>query len=147
MAECDMIVSMSNSLPSQLPDRLRTERTRLGLTQAQMASQLGIPVVTFRSYESGRSEPPIGLLRRLSEMGIDPCLIALGERLSDAAERQLDWMLVIELAAVINDWATKRPIPIAPDLQSMYLRLAYQHAVVTDKSEAKAKLSELLKAA
>lgn len=40
-------------------------RKRRGLTQAQLASELGVTVTTISNLESGRCEPRLGLIWKL----------------------------------------------------------------------------------
>ena len=51
-------------------ERLKSERERLGLTQAGAAAVLGIPDRTYWEWEAGKTEPYAitqeGALRRLS---------------------------------------------------------------------------------
>lgn len=44
-------------------DQLRTLRTDLGLSQAQVASILGVGAHTVKSWEAGRRQPPIKPVR------------------------------------------------------------------------------------
>jgi len=43
----------NNTIRFQLEDK----RRKLGLTQRQMAEQLGLPVNTYHTYEAGRALP------------------------------------------------------------------------------------------
>lgn len=47
---------------------LRELRTVKKLSQKEVAAHLGIPATTYNTYESGRTEPPIEILVRLSHL-------------------------------------------------------------------------------
>lgn len=59
-----------------LGERIREERTRLGLTQ----DQLGVAPKTQRFYESGERSPDAGYLERFAAMGADPLYLITGRR-------------------------------------------------------------------
>ena len=47
------------------PEQLKAARTASGLTQAGMASKLGVDKTTYCGYETGRRQPDINKLRQL----------------------------------------------------------------------------------
>lgn len=47
------------------PEQLKSARLAAGLTQADMASQLGVDKTTYCGYETGRRQPDINKLRQL----------------------------------------------------------------------------------
>ena len=51
-----------------LGDRIRTARTSLGLTQAQVAEQCGLSPFSIYAYERGTRVPPLRSLERLSKV-------------------------------------------------------------------------------
>lgn len=131
----------------ELSDRLRAERVRVGLTQLQAAEAMRIPVVTYRSYESGRSEPPMRSFARMMEAGFDAHFIALGKHLAEVADGQIDWSLVTELAHVIAEWSTARGRPLDLTEQANYLRLAHSWAILQGADSARDALQRMFKAA
>ena len=62
-------------------DILRTARKRAGLTQQQLAEQLGIAVMSVRRYESGTREPNMPMLTRISEILNCPVQTLLGSHM------------------------------------------------------------------
>ena len=50
-----------------LASRLKDERTKRKLTQQQIADILGINRVTYQGYESGKHEPDLSILIKLSD--------------------------------------------------------------------------------
>lgn len=127
--------------------RLREERSRLGLNQSQAALRLGIPPVTYRTYESGRSVPPLLLMERLREAGFDPQFVAFGERLHEVIDRGADWSLLSALAEVIHEWSSGRPRPLSQEEKGNYLRLAYEWAVTHPVQSANDVVRHLLRIA
>lgn len=49
-------------------DALKAARTAAGLTQYQMAQQLGLDKTTYNGYESGRRQPDLQKLRRIVQL-------------------------------------------------------------------------------
>ena len=49
-------------------DALKAARTAAGLTQYQMAQQLGLDKTTYNGYESGRRQPDLQKLRRMVQL-------------------------------------------------------------------------------
>lgn len=76
-------------------ERLREERTRLGLNQDAFAQQGGITRNTQGSYEKGERNPDSAYLIAVARAGADVLYVLTGVRLSptanelDAAENQL----------------------------------------------------------
>ena len=71
---------------SGFSQRLRSERSRLGLTQAEFAALGGVKLGSQHGYESGKQRPSVDYLIRLagSAMDIDVSYIVAGERSGDA---------------------------------------------------------------
>lgn len=61
-------------------DRLKEERTRLGLSQAALAAAAGIPKATLVGYELGRRVPGGDALRSLASAGVDIHYVLTGVR-------------------------------------------------------------------
>lgn len=53
---------------SQFPERLKSMRKSLYLTQKEIANKLNIQRVTYSHYETGRSQPSIDTLILLSKI-------------------------------------------------------------------------------
>ena len=60
-------------------DRLKKVREHLGLTQAQMAEKLYMPIRTYSRYESGEREPQVGALAPLISAGVNAGWLLTGE--------------------------------------------------------------------
>ncbi|MDO8414172.1 MAG: helix-turn-helix transcriptional regulator [Gallionellaceae bacterium] len=64
---------------SIIAQRLRLAREQLGLGQAEAASKFGIPISTYRKYESGPSEPGADAVAGISRAGINANWLLTGE--------------------------------------------------------------------
>jgi transcriptional regulator with XRE-family HTH domain len=81
---------------SEFFDRLREERTRLGLTQADVSEIVGTTKRTVQAWESGTTSPNAQQLAALRERGFD-VLFLLSATRSDAfdhalTEREAEWL-------------------------------------------------------
>ena len=62
-----------------IAQRLRFAREAIGLGQAEGASKFGIPISTYRKYESGPSEPGADAVAGISRAGINANWLLTGE--------------------------------------------------------------------
>src|SRR3954452_17137643 len=49
------------------PDAIRVNRVKLGLTQAQLAREIGVDTRQINRYETGETEPTLAIARRLAD--------------------------------------------------------------------------------
>jgi transcriptional regulator with XRE-family HTH domain len=49
------------------PDAIRVNRVKLGLTQAQLARDIGVDTRQINRYETGETEPTLAIARRLAD--------------------------------------------------------------------------------
>jgi transcriptional regulator with XRE-family HTH domain len=64
--------------PETLGERLREERVRLGLTQEQLAGQLGIALSALQNYEQDRNSIKSPVLERLRRAKVDVEYVVYG---------------------------------------------------------------------
>jgi transcriptional regulator with XRE-family HTH domain len=71
-------------------DRLREFRKNQGLTVQQMADFIGKPKPTYESYESGKSEPPLIVIEKTMDLGLNLnwLITGSGEMLLSSTECQ-----------------------------------------------------------
>jgi transcriptional regulator with XRE-family HTH domain len=76
----DKRLSMSNKIVKNLSigGRVRQERKRIGLTQAELAAQLGIHTRTQANYELGKTHPGMDYFDALQKIGIDGAYVLTG---------------------------------------------------------------------
>ena len=74
---------MRNDLwtPTEIGERLRTERRRLGLSQDAFAEAGGIRRTTLYQYERGDRLPSLGFLLKCASVGLDLSYMIFGERI------------------------------------------------------------------
>lgn len=108
-----------NTFPSGFGERLRAERERLGLTQADLAEKMGVHKNTQARYEKADTQPSPGYLTALRSVGIDADYVLTGVRASDegAAHRAL-----VHLVGVMFD--TLRLTPHEKEFEGI-CQLAY----------------------
>lgn len=58
--------------------RLREERERIGMTQAEVARKCGVTERTLRNWETSVRPPPITALKDLADLGMDSGYIVFG---------------------------------------------------------------------
>lgn len=64
----------------ELGERLCSERERLGYTQQQITSLLGVPLDQYQRYETGELDPGVFRMTRLAAVGFDVLFIITTER-------------------------------------------------------------------
>jgi len=106
--------------------RVADERRRLGISQLQLADQLGIGRSGVGMLETDRSPLEAGRLVELGKSGFDVLFILSGEPGSLAASRFMNWSLLAEIEAAINDWSATNQIPLAADKRTILLKLLYE---------------------
>lgn len=117
----------TNQIVGGLPDRLRQERERLGLSQEKLAHLVGVSRVTQNNYEQGVREPGIGYLSSVGQKGCDLRFLLFGESADAHYLDLMDW----ELHDQVWDWVDRvaldakgRPYP--SKLRKKFFRLAYR---------------------
>lgn len=74
---------MDKELYIQIGDRLRLQRKKLGLTQAQAAEKLGISTGYYGSVERGNKRMSVQLILKIYEkMDLEPTYLLAGDMLS-----------------------------------------------------------------
>ena len=84
----------------QFGSRLREERKRLGLTQARLATSVGISTPTQVGYELGLRTPDAHYLTAVEQLGVDEHYLRTGVHANRAALDSIDWefFLAVQLA-------------------------------------------------
>lgn len=76
----DTMALTSTKQRKELGERLQSERERLGYTQEQIASLLGVPLDQYQRYEIGESDPGLFRMTRLAAIGFDANFVITTER-------------------------------------------------------------------
>jgi len=69
-----------------LGQRLREERTRLALRQADVAALLATTEQTLRAWEAGKTAPDAFQLAELADSGVDTQYVVTGERRAQVSQ-------------------------------------------------------------
>ena len=98
---------------------LRELRKAKKLSQKEVAAYLKIPATTYNTYESGRTEPPIEILVRLSHLhGIPIDMIVQRDRVyrtaDDVGKQMAEYKeKLVELDKLIDEGSTNDPTILA----------------------------------
>ncbi|EDU0501367.1 helix-turn-helix transcriptional regulator [Salmonella enterica] len=65
-------------MKTDIGQRLREERERLGFSQTAMSKVCGVAFRTYCDYEAGKSEPKASTLASLAEFGVDILFVLSG---------------------------------------------------------------------
>lgn len=128
---------------THLSNRLRSERDRLQLSQPEAARRLGVPFATYRSYESGRNEPPISLLAKMTRAGMDAVFVATGRSLVDRKADAIDWVVFRDIVREVCNWSASRARPLDGDEIARYIEIAYRCSAKTGRDAAIELLEEM----
>ena len=117
--------------------RLREERKRLGLTQAQIAAAVGISAPTQVGYELGSRTPDANYLTAIERLGADERYIRTGVRMSRAAANEMDWEFFLKVQLAGDAWF-KKELAVTLDARESneIARLLYQVLIDTREVEA-----------
>ena len=75
-----MVVNKKMLIADRVGERLREERERLGLSQAEFGALLGISRGTQKNYELGANSLDLRYVAALEEHGVDAAYVLTGRR-------------------------------------------------------------------
>lgn len=101
--------------------RLRSERTRLGLTQAQMASVGGVSVSSQHAYEAGINRIDNQYWENVHRKGVDILYVITGEQ----RREEINVAAMREIVLLVQEWATQRDRPTAPEALDQFIKVFY----------------------
>ena len=93
-----MTVSDNLLTRAEVGARLRTERRRLGLSQADFAQLATVSRRTQASYEAGDGAPGADYLSALSHAGVDVLFVVTGRMQGRVAEEPQTWLEAADLS-------------------------------------------------
>jgi transcriptional regulator with XRE-family HTH domain len=107
-------------------ERLKRERSRLGLSQSELAVAGHISKATQVAYEAGTHVPNLEYLSDVGQLGVDIVYVMTGRVQIDFVESEFDWELLGDITEAIFEWAEEqgRHIPKhkLPDLTRLLYR-------------------------
>lgn len=135
---------MNDSIANSVAARLRLERTRLKLSQAQLAEAGGVATPTQVGYEQGTRKPDIDYLRGVETIGVDVGFLITGVPQHTLAAECLDWKVLAQIVHGINAWCDERELEIETHRLGELLQLLYIQFVARRHVEPK-ELKRVLK--
>jgi len=132
--------------PRTFGQRLRQERDRLGLSQADFAERGGVRRTTQHIYESDTRVPDLNYLERVREAGADLAYLVLGERLPAGRQDTLtiSYSALSNIYRVVDEFCRDgdgKPLPLESRLRFFQLLCAS----IKDRGSSDAEL-DLLRA-
>ena len=122
--------NMSNdSFTENWPRRLKAERLRLRLTQADLARHVNVSGSTQVAYEQGVRTPSLGYFVALKGIGIDVWYLMFGVRAERRAADTFDWALLAEVQEAITEWCSARELELPPPRFLEVSRLLYEQFI------------------
>jgi transcriptional regulator with XRE-family HTH domain len=116
------------SLPTIIPGfglRLRQERQRLGLTQAEFAAKVNVNRVSQVFYEKGKNWPPKDYIESISALGVDLIFLLHGQRLGTIIEAALDLTLLTDIFQTIDDMEIECGTRLPPQVRAKIFAAIY----------------------
>jgi transcriptional regulator with XRE-family HTH domain len=113
---------------NEFGERIREERKRLGLGQAEFGKIGGCGRTTQFKYESGESKPDIDYLTALHKFGVDAFYIMTGQRIDQTkqGEHQLQQYASVEEAVnAVIDLQTDLGVTFSGDQLKQLISLAW----------------------
>lgn len=116
----------SNQIVPGMPQRIRAERERLGMSQEVFANKVGVTRVTQNYYENGVRDPSLNYISACGAVGVDILYLLFAEAHGIEYADLLDW----ELFDKVWDWVHRvavdaKGLPYPSDVQKKAFQLAY----------------------
>ncbi|WP_419629364.1 helix-turn-helix domain-containing protein [Thiolapillus sp.] len=120
---------------SEVGARIREERKKLGITQSAMAKLGGVSNATQGYYESGERSPNTEYLGRLYKEGVDVCYIVTGQKgAKSGMPANIDVELLSSIQEAVDEWDSKRTIPVRLKTKSELVALFYAQFAETGQA-------------
>lgn len=120
--------------------RIREERERLGYTRDDWANHVGVHLNTQLKYERGDSEPDIGYLAKIEELGADYSYIVTGEKavfVSQAEALNRECAIIYNVIDSLESALVKSGKTLSSQKKaraaSMLFRMAFPNGIVSEK--------------
>lgn len=95
---------MSEKNHALIGERLREERTRLGLSQTEVAERCDLTRRTLLSWEKGDQYPNASVLAEMSRLGFDVLYVVTGAHLWEAVPEDVGALMSSEEAILLADY-------------------------------------------
>lgn len=111
----------------EFANRLRQERVRLELSQAEMAAAGGVAKATQVGYEQATRKPDVGYLVGAMAAGADPLFLLTGVSKREFAAEDMDWPLLVEILDGVDAWCSDNVVEIDARKRPELLQVLYRH--------------------
>jgi transcriptional regulator with XRE-family HTH domain len=92
--------------------RIKSDRQRLGLTQAAVSRGIGVSKQTYCAYEAGGSSPNAEVLLQLGELGFNLGYILRNKTLGNSMD-DIDWPLIQKMHTFIDRYADEHELDLS----------------------------------
>lgn len=111
--------------------RLRSERARLGLSQAQLAAVSQLSKATQVGYEGDAYIPDLQYADRVEALGVDKIFLCTGTPTAQFVANNFDWNLHRDITLAIFEWAEERGVQVPPGKLTDLIHLLYEESITT----------------
>lgn len=111
--------------------RLRSERARLQLAQAELAAAGSVSKTTQVGYENDAHVPDLEYVDEVAGLGVDKIFMCTGTPKIKFVAKEFDWELHRDITQAIFEWARQREVEIPPTKLSDLIHLLYEEFVAT----------------
>ncbi len=112
--------------------RISDVRSHLGLSQADLAARLGLPLRSYQNYERGEREAPTSLVRGLYELfRVSPIWLLTGQgAMQDTSghEKEIDSNLLGQVIEAVETFSSDLPKLLRIDHKARLITLLYEKA-------------------
>jgi len=115
--------------------RLRSERSRLGLSQVQLALAGGLSKATQVAYEGDTHVPDLEYLDRIATAGADKIYLCTGIPEAEFVAQRFDWGLHNDIVLAIHEWAEDHDVRVPQGKLTDLIHLLYDEFVRTGTVE------------
>ena len=130
------MTSVNANVPPPAMGELRLVRTRLGLTQQQMADKLGVSTRAVEEYESGRNATPLSIGLALHIISMEFALTRQNPMLTtEATGRLTDRLAALRTEKFLGDRVNGWAISIGTRNVAGVGEATYSWAVAADQAE------------
>ena len=113
-----------DDVKKSLGRRLADIRSRLGLSQTELAGELGVSPRTYQSYERGeRDAPTASLIELCQKFDIDPTWLLLGPD----AKASLNEAILEGVLRAVDEYLQSIQGELPPEKKARLVKLLYMH--------------------
>lgn len=129
-------------------ERLRAERQRLGLSQAEAAELLGVGRVSLGHYENSRALPTVDILESAKKAGMDPLWLVFGPEKSQAAIEAINLVALQAVVLAVAEFVRTHNLALEAGAEGALVRTLYlQFERLRDQGQSNVNVGDLLRAA